>query len=260
MAQNYSQFATSEYLQDAPAKLNNNFSAVASQFAGTAFPNTNLVEGMVCYRTDLGAMYRYVNEEWVEEANLKNNTRCVEFIKGTQTSSMGSWKGVTQDSSLYDGKTIFYYLPKAGSGNATLNLTLPDGTTTGAKVVRWTGTSQATTHYGAGSVIALTYVQSENAWCRADYNSNTTYNSMSQSEATTGTATTGRLITAKVLSTYVTSRINAIELPSEMSYSEAVTGTETTARTISAETLSNLIDAKIIAALATITDGDGVSY
>lgn len=67
MAQNYSQFATSEYLQDAPAKLNNNFSAVASQFAGTAFPNTNLVEGMVCYRTDLGAMYRYVNSQWVQD-------------------------------------------------------------------------------------------------------------------------------------------------------------------------------------------------
>lgn len=67
MAQNYSQFATSEYLQDAPAKLNNNFSAVASQFAGTAFPNTNLVEGMVCYRTDLGAPYRYVSGAWVQD-------------------------------------------------------------------------------------------------------------------------------------------------------------------------------------------------
>ena len=210
MAQNYSQFATSEYLQDAPAKLNNNFSAVASQFAGTAFPNTNLVEGMVCYRTDLDKVYRYVDEEWVEEANLKDNTRCVEFIKGTQTSSTGSWKGVTQDSSLYDGKTIFYYLPKAGSGNATLNLTLPDGTTTGAKAVRTTGTTQATTHYAAGSVISLTYVQSENAWCRADYNSNTTYSAMSQSEANTGTATSSRTITAKVLSTTINNKAVAI--------------------------------------------------
>ena len=210
MAQTFSQFATSEYLQDAPAKLNNNFSAVASQFAGTAFPETNLVEGMVCYRTDLDKVYRYVNEEWVEEANLKDNTRCVEFIKGTQTSSTGSWKGVTQDSSLYDGKSIFYYLPKAGSGNATLNLTFPNGTTTGAKAVRMTGTTQATTHYAAGSVISLTYVQSENAWCRADYNSNTTYSAMSQSEATTGTSTTARTITAKVLSTTIANKVVAI--------------------------------------------------
>ena len=65
MAQTFSQFSENEYVKDAPAKLNNNFSAVASQFAGTAFPNTNLVEGMVCYRTDTGSLYRYINGSWV---------------------------------------------------------------------------------------------------------------------------------------------------------------------------------------------------
>lgn len=100
--------------------------------------------------------------------------RSVEFIKGTQTAATGAFTGVTTDAALYDGKTIRYYLPYAGSGNATLNLTLSGGGTTGAKVIYWSGTSQLTTHYGAGSVMTLTYVASDDKWHGADYNSNTT--------------------------------------------------------------------------------------
>ena len=100
--------------------------------------------------------------------------RSVEFIKGTQTAATGSFTGVTTDAALYDGKTIRYYLPYAGSGNATLNLTLSGGGTTGAKVICWSGTTQLTTHYGAGSVMTLTYVASDDKWHGADYNTNTT--------------------------------------------------------------------------------------
>ena len=100
--------------------------------------------------------------------------RSVEFIKGTQTAATGAFTGVTTDAALYDGKTIRYYLPYNGSGNATLNLTLSGGGKTGAKVICWTGTSQLTTHYGAGSVMTLTYVASDDKWHGADYNTNTT--------------------------------------------------------------------------------------
>ena len=100
---------------------------------------------------------------------LANNTRSVEFIKGTQTAATGSWTGVTADSSLYDGKTILYFLPYAGSGNASLNLTLAGGTTTGAIEVWATGSTRCTTHYGVNSTILLTYIASLNRWTRCDY-------------------------------------------------------------------------------------------
>lgn len=80
----------------------------------------------------------------------------VEYIIGTQTAATGSWTGETNDSSLIAGKTIAYKLPYAGSGNASLNLTLANGTTTGAKAV-YLNTTRVTTHFGAGSIIQMTY-------------------------------------------------------------------------------------------------------
>ena len=79
------------------------------------------------------------------------------YVKGTQTAATGSWTGVIPVPALYDGLTISYYLPYAGSGNATLNLTLSDGTTTGAVNCYYQGNSRLTTHYGVGSNIMLTY-------------------------------------------------------------------------------------------------------
>ena len=84
-----------------------------------------------------------------------------EYINGTQTAATGAWTGVTRDATLTTGKTIAYRLPYAGSGNATLNLTLNGSTaspkpTTGAKEV-YLGTTRMTTHFGAGSVINMTY-------------------------------------------------------------------------------------------------------
>ena len=83
-----------------------------------------------------------------------------EFIRGTQSAATGSWTGVTQDTELYDGKEILYFLPFAGSGNATLNLTLADGTTTGAKNCYFSSTTRLTTHYGQYSLIRMTYHKS----------------------------------------------------------------------------------------------------
>lgn len=84
-----------------------------------------------------------------------------EYINGTQTAKTGSWTGVTRDATLATGKTIAYRLPYAGDGNATLNLTLNGSTaspkpTTGAKEV-YLGTTRMTTHFGAGSIINMTY-------------------------------------------------------------------------------------------------------
>ena len=106
----------------------------------------------------------------------------VEYILGTQSTSAatGTWLGVSTDNELYDGKEIIYTLPVAGSGNATLNLTLSDGTTTGAKNVYAWGTTRFTTHFGVNTPFRLTYHKSitingtayEGWWHHGDYNTN----------------------------------------------------------------------------------------
>lgn len=79
------------------------------------------------------------------------------YVKGTQTLATGSWTGNIPIPALYDGLTIMYYLPYAGSGNATLNLTLSTGATTGAINCYINGSSRLTTHFSAGSSFKLTY-------------------------------------------------------------------------------------------------------
>ena len=59
MSQDFSELLGSGLIKNDREKINKNFSAVASDFAGTAFPTNNLVEGMKCYRTDLKKVYRY---------------------------------------------------------------------------------------------------------------------------------------------------------------------------------------------------------
>ena len=103
----------------------------------------------------------------------KNTSRSVEYIIGTQTAATNAFTGVTEDSSLYDGKCINYYLPYAGTSSGdTLNLTLADGTTTGAKNIYLLGTTKLTTHFGAGQVFMMTYSATKGAWYCGNYDSN----------------------------------------------------------------------------------------
>ena len=95
-------------------------------------------------------------------------SQSVEYIIGTQTATTGSWTGRSSTlTELKDGTQIRYWLPYAGSGNATLNLTLKNGTTTGAiNIYRQGGSANSngvvtanrvTTHYPAGSSISMIY-------------------------------------------------------------------------------------------------------
>lgn len=104
----------------------------------------------------------------------------VEYINGTQTAATGNWTGETADNELYEGKMIAYRLPFAGSGNATLNLTFANGTTSGAKNVYLSTSTRMTTHVGAGNTIILVYHEAnvigsttyQGWWMDAYYNSN----------------------------------------------------------------------------------------
>lgn len=93
----------------------------------------------------------------------KNLTKGVEYIVGTQSSDTNAWKGTSTDTgcssgTLYTGKMIMYHLPTAGTSSAaTLNLTLPDGTTTGAKNIYRQASTTVTTTFAAGCDIFMVY-------------------------------------------------------------------------------------------------------
>lgn len=87
-----------------------------------------------------------------------NDGASVEVIVGTQTAATNVWTGRASFSALKDGQTILYWLPFAGTSTAaTLNLTLSEGTTTGAKNVYINGTTRCTTHVAVGNVTQMTY-------------------------------------------------------------------------------------------------------
>ena len=105
-----------------------------------------------------------------------------EFIVGTQTATSAAWTGNASFSELKDGQQITYWLPYGSSSSVTLELTLPDGTTTGAIPCYYSQQTRLGTQYGAGSIIRLTY--RENAayytytvakgwWADANYNTDT---------------------------------------------------------------------------------------
>ena len=105
-----------------------------------------------------------------------------EFVVGTQTATTAAWKGNVSFTELKDGQQITYWLPYGGSSNVTLDLTFPDGTTTGAIPCYYGQGTRLSTQYPAGNIIHLTY--RENAkyfsttiakgwWADANYNTDT---------------------------------------------------------------------------------------
>ena len=105
-----------------------------------------------------------------------------EIIVGTQTAASPHWTGEASFITLTDGQQIVYWLPYAGtSTSADLNLTLANGTTTGAIPCYYSGTTRITTHYAAGNAIHLTYRVNASVsgtaytgwWADANYNTNT---------------------------------------------------------------------------------------
>ena len=127
-----------------------------------------------------------VNVKGIEYDVRDSKKSGVYYVIGTQTAATGAWTGSIEVDALYDGLTIFYYLPYNGSGNATLNLTLSDGTTTGAVNCYYAGNNRLSTHFGAGNFVPLVYTSAgsvkisgtattDNRWTHtSQYNS--TYN------------------------------------------------------------------------------------
>lgn len=133
-----------------------------------------MVDGYCYFTTDDGQFYiDYLDTDGVtlRRKSISGSGKSIEYIIGTQTAATGSWAGITKDSELVAGKTIAYKLPYAGSGNASLTLTFTnpavgDPANSGAIPV-YINTSRTTTHYGAGSVVMMTYDGTN--WRTTDY-------------------------------------------------------------------------------------------
>lgn len=130
--------------------------------------------------TDAGTPYQPVY--FSDGVPVMGSGNSIEYIAGTQTGSTGSWTGVTKDTELYVGKTIAYRLPYAGSGNASLTLTFPDGTTSAAGPV-YAGTTRLTTHYPAASILIM-------VWDGSNWRTNPYYNTDSNTKLRTYASST----------------------------------------------------------------------
>lgn len=129
---------------------------------------------------------------WIKiKATFAKKEDGIYFVNGTQTSSTNVWTGsIVGLTALYDGLTINYYLPYAGtSTGATLNI---NGL--GAyPVYRYGRTTQITTHFAAGSMIKLTFRTSykvagttyTNAWIADSFYDSNSYAYVRQYTTTT---------------------------------------------------------------------------
>ena len=68
--QNYKEIALTDVARDAVMQLQENIKTIASSYAGTAFPTENLIDGMLCFRTDERKYYTYNAETETWEYGL----------------------------------------------------------------------------------------------------------------------------------------------------------------------------------------------
>lgn len=144
-------------------------------FSNWSTENPVLLDGELGIETDTGrGKVGDGSKSWNNLTYVfnRNSNRYVEFIIGTQISSTGSFTGVTQDISLYDGKCINYYLPFNGNGNATLELTFPNNTKSGAKPIYILGSKRLTTEFNAEQVFMMCYSLTKDAWYCGNYSEN----------------------------------------------------------------------------------------
>ena len=125
-----------------------------------------------------------------------------------ETAAATTAKVVTcADFSLTTGATVLVKFTYANTASSpTLNVN-----STGAKSIYYRGAALASSLYywGAGDVVEFYYNGTQ--WDLLNVsNNNTTYSALSASDATTGTSTTGRLITAKVLHDKITAMLPSV--------------------------------------------------
>ena len=106
----------------------------------------------------------FASKTYADDAADAAADAAVPFVTGTQTASTAAWTGNCPElSELRSGQSIRYWLPNAGAANDTLELTLADGTSTGAIPCYYRGSTRLGTQVAAGTPALLTYVENADA-------------------------------------------------------------------------------------------------
>lgn len=111
------------------------------------------------YLDDAGLLYLWgkVKAMFAPAAHVDDKTH-VPLVIGTQTAKTSAWTGDAPTiSELKDGQSIRYWLPVDPDSSATLNLTLANGTQTGAKNIYFRGATRLTTHLAVNNWGTFTY-------------------------------------------------------------------------------------------------------
>ena len=119
------------------------------------------------------------------KSKLHQTSHNVPYVATTNTAAGAALTGVCPElTELTEGQSIILHLSYAAGSNATLNLTLANGTQTGPVNCYYGGKTRLGTHYAAGNDIRLTYHRSLKIsgsgsytgwWAEGNYNTNTTY-------------------------------------------------------------------------------------
>lgn len=160
--------------------------------------------------------------------------------KGTAAKTITNTGATWASADLFAGLTIFVkFTNENTSSSPTLNID-----STGAKPIYRYGTTvpgtSASVSWQANSVIGLTYdttLNSNGCWVMHGW-LNDTYSAMSQSEATTGTSTTARTITAKVLNDTIDAKISASGSVHSVTPTKATIGSASTGTAIAADDIT----------------------
>lgn len=126
------------------------------------------------------------------------------IIEDTRSSLAAAITGVAPFASLVDGQRIVLHFAYAMAASPTLNLTLSDNTTTGAKPIYYSnkgGLNQSSmVTIQAGAYIGFVYDSTNTRWVSiGQVDTNTTYNTMTDAEISTGTSASIRVVTPKLL-------------------------------------------------------------
>lgn len=121
--QKYKEINGNDYVKNSRTTINETMQSIQSMNSGTAFPTTNLFEGMKCYRTDLKKTYTLTdveNNTWVEDAHATLSDEATHAASATKLQTARSLNlggAVTADAATFDG-----------TANATINVKTLDAT------------------------------------------------------------------------------------------------------------------------------------
>ena len=142
--QKYKEINGNDYVKDSRTTINETMQSIQSMNSGTAFPTTNLFEGMKCYRTDLKKTYTLTNvstKTWEEDKHATLADMATKLAKAI-TIALG---GKASGSVSFDG-----------SGNVTINVTKVQadsctGNSASASKVPWSGVTGKPATYPPGA-------------------------------------------------------------------------------------------------------------